>query len=39
MGRMEGTAQLRNLDRIEHGLLLPILLHCTNEFGQPMLGL
>jgi uncharacterized protein len=29
---------LRNLDRIEHGLLLPILLHCTDEYGLPYLG-
>ena len=29
---------LRNLDQIEHGLLLPILLHCTDEFGLPCLG-
>jgi uncharacterized protein len=29
---------LRNLDRIEHGLLLPILLHCIDEFGLPYLG-
>jgi uncharacterized protein len=29
---------LRNLDRVEHGLLLQILLHCTDEFGLPYLG-
>jgi uncharacterized protein len=29
---------LRNLDRVEHGLLLPILLHCTDELGRPYLG-
>ncbi len=27
-----------DLDRIEHGLMLPILLHCTDETGRPMLG-
>jgi uncharacterized protein len=36
--RWDAWKELRNLDRIEHGLLLPILLHCTNEFGLPMLG-
>ena len=29
---------LRDLDRIDHGLLLPILLHCTDQHGSPMLG-
>ena len=29
---------LLNLGRIEHGLLLPILLHCTDEARRPMLG-
>lgn len=29
---------LRDLSRIEHGLLLPILLHCTDTEGRPMLG-
>lgn len=24
--------------RIEHGLLLPVLVHCTDPFGQPLLG-
>ena len=30
--------QLRDLNRIDHGLLLPILLHCTDQHGSPMLG-
>ena len=29
---------LLNLERIEHGLLLPILLHCTDELDRPLLG-
>jgi len=29
---------LLTLSRIEHGLLLPILLHCTDDAGRPMLG-
>jgi uncharacterized protein len=29
---------LRNIDRVEHGLLLPTLLHCTDELGRPYLG-
>jgi uncharacterized protein len=29
---------LRNLDHVDHGLLLPILLHCTDELGRPYLG-
>jgi uncharacterized protein len=29
---------LRDLSRIEHGLLVPILLHCTDTTGHPMLG-
>ena len=29
---------LLTLSRIEHGLLLPILLHCTDDAGCPMLG-
>jgi uncharacterized protein len=29
---------LRDLSHIEHGLLLPILLHCTDADGRPMLG-
>jgi uncharacterized protein len=29
---------LLSLNRIEHGLPLPILLHCTDDTGRPMLG-
>ena len=29
---------LRNLSRIEHGLLLPIFLHCTDQSGYQILG-
>ena len=29
---------LLTLRRIEHGLLLPILLHCIDDAGRPMLG-
>jgi uncharacterized protein len=29
---------LRDISRIEHGLLLPILLHCTDSTGRPVLG-
>jgi uncharacterized protein len=29
---------LRDISRIEHGLLLPILLHCTDSAGRPVLG-
>lgn len=29
---------LRNLDLVEHGLLLPILVQCTDEIGRPYLG-
>jgi len=36
--RRDAWRPLRNLDRIEHGLLLPILLHCTDHLGRPMLG-
>ena len=31
-------ALLRDLNRIEHGLLLPILLHCVDPLGRQMLG-
>jgi len=27
-----------DLSQIQHGLLLPILLHCTDDIGRPMLG-
>jgi uncharacterized protein len=36
--RMEAWRPLLDLDRIEHGLMLPILLHCIDASGQPMLG-
>jgi uncharacterized protein len=29
---------LLNVSRIDHGLVLPILLHCTDPVGRPMLG-
>lgn len=31
-------AALRDLSRIEHGLLLPILLHCMDDAGRSILG-
>ena len=36
--RFEAWRPLRDLNRIEHGLLLPILLHCVDPLGRPMLG-
>jgi uncharacterized protein len=36
--RRNAWQPLLTLSRIEHGLLLPILLHCTDEAGRPMLG-
>jgi len=36
--RDQAWQPLRDLSRIEHGLLLPILLHCTDGAGRPMLG-
>jgi len=36
--RWAAWKDLLNIDNIEHGLLLPILLHCTDELGIPMLG-
>jgi uncharacterized protein len=36
--RFEAWRTLRDLDRVEHGLLLPILLYCVDPLGQPMLG-
>jgi uncharacterized protein len=29
---------LLDLSHVDHGLLLPILLHCTDPLGQPALG-
>jgi uncharacterized protein len=34
----EAWRPLLHLDRNEHGLLLPILLHCADPLGRPMLG-
>jgi uncharacterized protein len=36
--RLSAWAPLRNLADINHGLLLPILLHCVDDRGQPLLG-
>jgi len=36
--RLQQWQPLRDLTRIDHGLLLPILLHCTDQLGRPMLG-
>ena len=37
--RRNAWQPLLTLSRIEHGLLLPILLHCTDKkHGRPMLG-
>jgi uncharacterized protein len=36
--RFEVWQPLRDLNAIEHGLLLPILLHCVDPLGRPMLG-
>jgi uncharacterized protein len=36
--RWKDWAALRDLRQIEHGPLLPILLHCTDAHGDPMLG-
>jgi uncharacterized protein len=38
MLRPEAWRPLRDLRHIEHGLLLPILLHCTDGAGCPLLG-
>jgi uncharacterized protein len=38
MLRPEAWRPLRDRRRVEHGLLLPILLHCTDTAGRPMLG-
>ena len=37
--RFDAWQPLLDLNRIEHGLLLPILLHCADALGRPMLGL
>jgi len=36
--RRKDWSALFDLNRIEHGLLLPILLHCVDGRGNPMLG-
>lgn len=36
--RYDAWRPLRDLNRIEHGLLLPILLHCADAAGRPVLG-
>jgi uncharacterized protein len=37
-GRLSAWAPLTNLADINHGLLLPILFHCVDDQGHPMLG-
>ena len=36
--RYDAWRPLRDNHRIEHALLLPILLHCTDNAGRPLLG-
>ena len=36
--RRDAWRPLLDLSQIQHGLLLPILLHCTDDIGGPMLG-
>jgi uncharacterized protein len=36
--RMSAWAPLLDLSNINHGLLLPILLHCVDDHGHPLLG-
>jgi uncharacterized protein len=36
--RLDDWRPLLDLSRIDHGLLLPILLYCTDPLGRPMLG-
>jgi uncharacterized protein len=36
--RFDDWRPLLDLGRIEHGLLLPVLLYCTDPLGRPMLG-
>jgi uncharacterized protein len=36
--RFDEWGPLLDLSRIDHGLLLPILLYCTDPLGRPMLG-
>jgi uncharacterized protein len=36
--RLAAWAPLRNQADINHGLLLPILLHCVDDHGRPLVG-
>ena len=36
--RFDDWRPLLDLSRIDHGLILPILLYCTDPLGRPMLG-
>jgi uncharacterized protein len=36
--RLDAWRPLLDLNRIDHGLLLPILLYCVGALGRPMLG-
>lgn len=36
--RLQAWRPLLDLSRIDHGLMLPILLYCTDPLGQPTLG-
>ncbi len=36
--RQQKWNPLLDLSRMDHGLMLPILLYCTNPLGRPMLG-
>lgn len=36
--RLSAWAPLLNTDGIDHGLLLPILFHCVDDNGRPLLG-
>ncbi|MCC8950923.1 UPF0149 family protein, partial [Bradyrhizobium sp. Arg62] len=36
--RLSAWAPLLDTSNVNHGLLLPILLHCRDDQGQPMLG-
>ena len=36
--RLSAWAPLLDLRNINHGLLLPILLHCVDDQGRPLLG-
>jgi len=36
--RLQSWSKLLQLSSIDHGLLLPILFHCVDDAGQPLLG-